>query len=108
MLLGKSLLRMDKAFRSESTLIDGCESKAWIKIQHHQNGLFSFEADSDAKVIRGLLVIVLAAYNDKSAMEINAFNIELYFSELGLLKHLSPSRGNGLLAIVKKIQQAVL
>ncbi|HCM47517.1 MAG TPA: SufS family cysteine desulfurase [Colwellia sp.] len=104
MLLGKTLPRLHKALRSDTTLISGCESLAWLKLEYSEQGLYMFTADSDAKIIRGLLVIVLAAYNKKTAIQIHEFNINAYFSHLGLMQHLSPSRGNGLLAIVDKIK----
>ncbi|MBU2924465.1 SufS family cysteine desulfurase [Colwellia sp. 1_MG-2023] len=104
MLLGKTLQRMDKSLRNEQSLISGCESLAWLIANKNSQGLFSFQADSDAKIIRGLLVIVLSAFNDKSALEIKTFDIEEFFESLGLLQHLSPSRGNGVLAIVDKIK----
>ncbi|MEW6993616.1 SufS family cysteine desulfurase [Colwelliaceae bacterium MEBiC 14330] len=104
MLLGKELPRLDKSERNDDTLISGCESKAWLKVSQDKQGIFSFSADSDAKVIRGLLVIVLAAFNHKSSEQIMKFDIDLYLKKLGLLAHLSPSRGNGLLAIVDKIK----
>ncbi|MCI2285326.1 SufS family cysteine desulfurase [Colwellia sp. MSW7] len=103
MLLGKQLDRLDKNLRSEHTLISGCESLAWIDVIKHSAGVFYFKADSDAKIIRGLLVIVLAAFNNKTKEQIEAFDITSYFETLGLLQHLSPSRGNGVLAIVNKI-----
>ncbi|WDD97587.1 SufS family cysteine desulfurase [Thalassomonas actiniarum] len=105
MLLGKTLERMDKAERNEQTLIAGCESLAWLNYRRDGEARYHFKADSDAKVIRGLLVIVLAAFNHKTAAEIAAFDIQGYFEQLGLLQHLSPSRGNGVQAIVKKIKQ---
>ncbi|WP_281558451.1 SufS family cysteine desulfurase [Thalassomonas sp. RHCl1] len=105
MLLGKTLERMDKAERNEQTLIAGCESLAWLTYRLDGEARYHFKADSDAKVIRGLLVIVLAAFNHKTAAEIDAFDIQGYFEQLGLLQHLSPSRGNGVQAIVKKITQ---
>ncbi len=105
MLLGKKLPRLDKSLRDEDSLIAGCESLAWIKATRSEQGRYHFDADSDAKIIRGLLLIVLAALNNKSAEQIQQFNIEHYFEQLGLLQHLSPSRGNGLLAIVDKIKQ---
>ena len=71
----------------------------------NKHNVFYFKADSDAKIIRGLLVIVLAAFNDKTAAQIQAFDIENYFKTLGLMQHLSPSRGNGILAIVDKIKE---
>ena len=105
MLLGKQLERLDKSFRNEHNLISGCESLAWLVATKDSQELFSFHADSDAKVIRGLLVIVLAAFNHKTALQINSFDIKAYFEHLGLMQHLSPSRGNGVLAIVDKIKQ---
>jgi cysteine desulfurase/selenocysteine lyase len=104
MLLGKTLPRLDKASRDDNTLISGCESLAWLNAKHCEQGLYTFTADSDAKIIRGLLVIVLTAFNNKTADQIHQFNINNYFSDLGLMQHLSPSRGNGLLAIVEKIK----
>mgnify|MGYP000106078835 FL=1 len=108
MLLGKVLPRMSKELRSDETLIAGCESAAWLVISESSSKIFSFSADSDAKIIRGLLVIVLAAFNHKTAQEILDFDIDNYFTRLGLIQHLSPSRGNGLLSIVNKIRQAAL
>jgi len=105
MLLGKQLNRLDKSFRNEQTLIRGCESLAWLKVTKNTHEIFHFQADSDAKIIRGLLVIVLSAYNGKTVEQIHLFDIKSYFESLGLMQHLSPSRGNGVLAIVDKIKE---
>jgi cysteine desulfuration protein SufE len=67
------------------------------------NRLF-FQADSDAFIVKGLLGVVLAAYNGKTPAEIKAVDIEKYFASLDLLQHLSSTRGNGLKAMVKRIQ----
>jgi len=107
MLLGKTLPRLSSDLRSDETLIEGCESAAWLQIKLSDEQKYQLCADSDAKVIRGLLVIVLAALNDKTAEQIRVFDLDTYFKQLGLIQHLSPSRGNGLLAIVKKIKSAV-
>lgn len=104
MLLGKGFQRMNKENRTSDNLIHGCESLAWLEVNEH-NGTFEFNADSDAKVIRGLLAIVLAVVTGKTADEIKHINFETYFTSLGLIQHLSPSRGNGLRAIVEKVQQ---
>jgi len=104
MLLGKTLPRLDISLRNEKTIITGCESRAWLHAEKSINGVYTFTADSDAKIIRGLLVIVLAAFNNKTAKIIHEIDITDYFSTLGLIQHLSPSRGNGLLAIVDKIK----
>jgi len=105
MLLGKGLERLDNNLRNEQSLISGCESQAWLIAEKNSQGKFIFSADSDAKIIRGLLVIVLTAYNEKTAAQIAEFDINDYFTQLGLIQHLSPSRGNGLLAIVDKIKR---
>ena len=107
MMLGKKQLGLAEEDKTAQTLISGCESKAWLVGKQQPNGTFIFSADSDAKVIRGLLTIVLAAVNHKTSAQINTFNMSNYFSKLGLIQHLSPSRGNGLSAIVKKIYHLV-
>jgi cysteine desulfurase/selenocysteine lyase len=105
MLLGKRLPRLAKEQRCTQSLISGCESLAWLVTHKDSMERFQFSADSDAKVIRGLLLIVLAIYNNKTATEIEQININEIFDQLGLMHHLSPSRGNGLLAIVEKIHK---
>jgi len=103
MLLGKSHARISAELLIDENLIQGCESRAWLTYKKVNNRYY-FKADSDAKVIRGLLTIVLAAYDTKTAQDILTFDINKYFSELGLIQHLSPSRANGLLAIVERIK----
>ena len=107
MLLAKTLNKMSKLQRIEEHLIAGCESVAWLTASLTTQGHFTFQADSDAKIIRGLLVIIIAAYQHKSAKQILAFDIDGYFEHLGLLQHLSPSRGNGVKAIVQRIKSLV-
>lgn len=103
--LGKKLPPLPDEFKNESNLLHGCQSQVWII--HHFDGsnhTLSFDVDSDAFIVRGLLAMVLAAYNNKTPAEILAFDIEGYFNQTGLIKHLSPTRGNGLKSMVKKIQ----
>ena len=107
MMLGKKQLPLAAKDKTPLSLISGCESHAWLVANENTDGKFCFKADSDAKVIRGLLTIILAAVDNKTAAQIHAFDMNSYFSELGLLQHLSPSRGNGVRAIVQKIQQLV-
>jgi SufS family cysteine desulfurase len=107
MLLSKNLPKLPPEKCTQSNVIAGCESLAWLDYTKNKDKTFIFEADSEAKVIRGLLVIVLAAYQYKTAEQIIAFNIEQYFNVLGLTNHLSPSRSNGLKAIVDKINHIV-
>ena len=102
--LGKELAPLDDAKKDEEHLVRGCQSQVWIDYQA-DNGHIWFEVDSDAFIVKGLLGVVLAAYNGKTPEEIIAFDVDRYFEALGLLNHLSSTRGNGLKAMVKRIQQ---
>jgi len=101
--LGKEIPSMEEELRTEDRIVPGCQSQVWI-IHKIVDGKFNFQVDSDALIVKGLLAIVMAAYNQKTADEILSFNIEDYFSKLDLVKHLSPTRGNGLKAMVEKIR----
>jgi cysteine desulfuration protein SufE len=101
--LGKELPPMAVELKSEVNLVRGCQSQVWL-VPQRQGELFLFNVDSDAHIVKGLLAVVLVAFNGKSAQAILDFDIERYFTALDLVRHLSPSRGNGLRAMVKKIQ----
>jgi len=101
---GKKLPVMPEEFKSEQVTVSGCESQVWL-VSEKIGDTWYFCADSDARIVRGLIALVLAAYNGKPQDEIQAFDIETYFDQLGLIAHLSPSRGNGLKAIVQQIKQ---
>lgn len=102
--LGKQLPAMSDEKKNGEFLLRGCQSQVWIDYEK-QDDVFVFEADSDAHIVRGLLAVVLSAYNYKTAREISAFDIDGFFSRIDLIKHLSPTRGNGLRAMVHWIQQ---
>lgn len=101
--LGKGIPTMQEQLKTEDRLVPGCQSQVWI-IHEIDDGKFNFQVDSDALIVKGLLAIVMAAYNQKTANEILSFDIEDYFARLDLVKHLSPTRGNGLKAMVEKIR----
>jgi cysteine desulfuration protein SufE len=101
--LGKELPEMGVEKKDDVHLVRGCQSQVWIDGDNVDGHLW-FEADSDAFIVKGLLGVVLAAYNGKTPQAILGFDIEQYFEQLGLIKHLSPTRGNGLRAMVKRIQ----
>jgi cysteine desulfuration protein SufE len=103
--LGKQLPALPDEWQQEEFRLMGCESQAWLKGEKSEDGCWHFACDSDARIVRGLIVIVLAALNHQSAAAIQSFDMEGYFTELGLEKHLSPSRGNGLRAIVLAIRE---
>ncbi|MFT4763327.1 MAG: cysteine desulfuration protein SufE [Oleispira sp.] len=101
--LGKQLPAIDDSKKTEEFLLRGCQSQVWIDSAVSDGKLF-FEVDSDAHIVRGLLAVVLSAYNNKTPAEILAFDIDHFFAQVDLVKHLSPTRGNGLTAMVKRIQ----
>ncbi|VXA80929.1 MULTISPECIES: SufE family protein [Aeromonas] len=103
--LGKQLPALPGELQQEEFRLKGCESQAWLKGEKGEDGNWHFACDSDARIVRGLIVIVLAALNHQPAAAIHSFDMEGYFTELGLEKHLSPSRGNGLRAIVLAIRE---
>lgn len=101
--LGKDLPAMPDAMHTEDRLVRGCQSMVWIDTSV-QDGRLQLAVDSDAFIVKGLLGLVLAAYNNKTPADILAFDIESYFAKLDLLRHLSSTRGNGLRAMVQRIQ----
>ena len=101
--LGKELPPMDDELKTDERLVRGCQSQVWLNTVQEDDRLF-FEVDSDAFIVKGLLGIILAAYNGRSPREILDFDIEGYFEELDLIRHLSTTRGNGLRALVERIQ----
>ncbi len=100
--LGKELPPIDDSYKDEEHIVRGCQSQVWIDSVYSEGTLW-FQADSDAFIVKGLLGVVLAAYNGKAPGDILSFDIEEYFNNLGLMGHLSQTRGNGLRAMVKKI-----
>ncbi len=102
---GKQLPKMEEALKQEQLLVSGCESKVWL-VSEFDGEHWHFQADSDARIVRGLIALVLAAFEGQTTQAIRDFDEQAYFDQLGLINHLSPSRGNGLKAIVEQIKQA--
>lgn len=104
--LGRNLETMPEADKTEANLVRGCQSQVWITSSvNNASGNLHFVLDSDAHIVRGLIAIVLAAYEGRTPEEIVAFDIDGLFEELALLQHLSPTRGNGLRAMVARIRE---
>lgn len=102
--LGKQLPPLDDAYRTEANFVHGCQSQVWIHSDHNTaNNTLVFQADSDAHIVRGLAAMVLAACNQQTPQTILDFDMEDYFQQSQLIQHLSPTRGNGLRSMVKKI-----
>jgi cysteine desulfuration protein SufE len=102
--LGKELPALEEHSKVEANLIRGCQSQVWLTYQQAPTGTLHFSMDSDAFIVRGLITIVLIALNDKQPQEVLDFDIEGLFTELELIQHLSPTRGNGLRAMIARIQ----
>ncbi len=104
--LGKDLPHMDPALKTDEHLVRGCQSQVWLAAQvDPATGAVHLDLDSDAHIVRGLIAIVLAAYDGKTPREILELDIEALFDELDLLRHLSATRGNGLRAMVDSIRR---
>ncbi|ALS99348.1 SufE family protein [Lacimicrobium alkaliphilum] len=101
--LGKSIPPMDDSLKTEERLVRGCQSSVWL-VSNEQDGKLQFQVDSDAVIVNGLLALVMAAFNDRTPAQILDFDIDGYFRALDLERHITPTRGNGLRAIVARIQ----
>ena len=103
--LGKRLPTLPSASRIDANLVRGCQSQVWLVPSYDAaSNRLHLAIDSDAHIVRGLIAIVLAAYQNGSPEHILRFDIEGLFDELDLLAHLSPTRGNGLKAMVGRIR----
>ena len=102
--LGKQIPGLTEEAKTPDKLVKGCQSSVWLDYRV-ENGKYKFDVDSDALIVQGLLVIVLSAYYDKTAQAILEFDMDAYFNELDLERHITQTRGNGLRAIVGRIRQ---
>ena len=101
--LGKTLPLMDDGLKADSTLVPGCTSRVWM-VPKVEGGRFSFLADSDAHIVRGLIGILMKVYQDRPLAEIAGIDMKDVFRRLGLDNHLSPNRRSGFFAIVERIR----
>lgn len=101
--LGGRLPPMDDGLKVEEHLVKGCTSKVWL-VPSIQNGVFHFMADSDAQIVRGLVYLLMVAFQDKPVDYVRTYDIKAAFERLGLHQHLSPNRRNGFFAMVEKVR----
>ncbi len=99
---GKSLPKIEEVNKSDDNIIKGCQSKVWLHADY-ENGKLQFSADSDAILTKGIISLLLKVYNDQSPDDILG-NDPYFIDEVGLKEHLSPTRANGLLSMVKQIK----
>jgi len=99
---GNALSPMDEKYKTPENVIQGCQSRVWLHTDY-RDGRLHFEAESDAVIVKGLLALVLRVFNDRTPDEIIDTNLR-FMKEIGLTEHLSPTRSNGLLAVIKQIR----
>ncbi len=100
--LGKALPAFPDELKTEQLKVKGCQSQVWLKAEY-KNGKVEFSGDSDALLVRGLLAMILGVFSGAPAREIVEAPLE-FLKELGLQTHLSPSRSNGVFAMIKQIR----
>lgn len=101
--LGKTLPLIDEKFKTEDNIIKGCQSKVWLVPELKDDGKLYFTADSDAVITKGLVSLMVKVLSGHSPKEIA--DADLYFiDQIGLKEHLSPTRANGLLSMVKQMK----
>ena len=104
--LGNDQEPLDEKYKVESNLIDGCQSRVWLQADY-SDGKIHFQAESDALIVKGIVALLIRVLNDTTPQEI--LDADLYFIEkIGLKEHLSPTRSNGLLAMVKQMRMYAL
>ncbi|RJG10171.1 SufE family protein [Pseudomonas cavernicola] len=101
---GEQLQALDDNQHSDEYRVHGCESQVWL-VGTVQDGRWQFRATSDARLIRGLLALLLARVNGLSAAELATVDLADWFTQLGLARHLSPSRSNGLNAVLQRMRE---
>lgn len=104
--LGNELDTLDEQYKNNQNLIDGCQSRVWIQCDYNDGKLY-FTADSDALIVKGIIALLIQVVSGHTPTEI--LDAELYFIDrIGLKDHLSPTRSNGLLAMIKQIRAYAL
>ena len=100
--LGNEQEPLDEKYKTELNLIDGCQSRVWLQADY-ADGKIHFSAESDALIVKGIVALLIRVLSDHTPQEI--LDADLYFiEEIGLKEHLSPTRSNGLVAMVKQMR----
>jgi len=105
--LGKELPLIDPDKKTEDRLIEGCQSRVWLDATIDQNNMIRLTADSDAIITKGIIGLLIRVYDNEKPEDIVKSDLH-FISEIGLQEHLSPTRANGLLSMVKKIKLLAL
>lgn len=100
--MGNELPPIDDALKTPDRLIEGCQSRVWLDARLDDDGLVQFTADSDAIIVKGIIAMLVDVLNGHTPDEILAADLH-FIDDIGLSEHLSPTRSNGLLAMVKQM-----
>jgi cysteine desulfuration protein SufE len=100
--LGKSLPLIDEKYKTEDHIIKGCQSKVWVHADLEED-LLKFRADSDAIITKGIIAILIRVFSNQHPKDILEANTD-FIDKIGLKKHLSPTRANGLVSMIKQIK----
>ncbi|MGB5227403.1 MAG: SufE family protein [Eudoraea sp.] len=100
--LGKSLPIIKEQYKTEDNIIKGCQSKVWVHAELEEDKLV-FTADSDAIITKGIIAILIRAFSNQKPMDIIEANTD-FIDQIGLKEHLSPTRANGLVSMIKQLK----
>ncbi|MEH6514023.1 MAG: SufE family protein, partial [Maribacter arcticus] len=100
--LGKSLPLINEAYKTEDNIIKGCQSKVWVHAELENNKLI-FTADSDAIITKGIIAILIRVFSNQKPQDILDADTQ-FIDEIGLKEHLSPTRANGLVSMIKQLK----
>lgn len=101
---GKAMDPLDDALKVPATKVDGCASQVWLHTRI-ENGVFQFDGDSDAMIVRGLIAVLRALYNGETVGKVSTIDAAGELARLGLNEHLSAQRSNGLRAMIERIRE---
>ena len=101
--MGGELAPLDDALKTPDRLIEGCQSRVWLDASFSPDGLVEYKADSDALIVKGIIAMLIRVLNGHTPQEILDADLR-FIDEIGLSEHLSPTRSNGLLAMLKQMK----
>ncbi|MGK3114935.1 cysteine desulfuration protein SufE [Candidatus Pantoea formicae] len=102
--LGEKLPESSESLQQPKYVISGCQSQVWIRMTPQADGSIAFEGDSDAAIVKGLIAVVFSLYQGLKSQEILDLDVGHWFGELALTQHLTPTRSQGLEAMIRAIR----
>lgn len=102
--LGQRLPLLDDGAHNPQNSISGCQSQVWIVMNQREDGIIELAGDSDAAIVKGLIAVVFSLYQQMTAQDIVAFDVRPWFEKMSLTQHLTPSRSQGLEAMIRAIR----